>query len=111
MDDFNALMNSITNVYLAGMGLPPLPHDPSNDPVQRGSSLWNRLAIQTDDCGDASGYCSECGYETERYDEADGDWVCVDCNAALVREQEEDRRLDSPTHGQAADINKYRYEP
>ena len=64
----------------------------------RGSVLWNRLAFPTDDCGDGSGYCSECGYETERYDDADEDWVCADCNAKLVRGQAEDHRLDSPTH-------------
>ena len=82
---------------------------PDNQPVQRDSSLWNRLAIQTDDCGDGSRYCSECGYETERYDVEDGDGVCADCAAELVRGQERDKFLDNPQRGQAADINRGRF--
>ena len=72
----------------------------------RGSVLWYRLAIQTDDCGDGSGYCSECGYETERYDVEDGDWVCADCAAESVRERASEDRHNDPRTGQAADLNR-----
>lgn len=47
MDEFNALMNSITNVYLAGMNLPPLKSSASD---LRGTELWNRMKLGgTDD--------------------------------------------------------------
>lgn len=90
------------NAQRALLGLPPInaaaAHD--NDPMQRDSPLWNRLAIQTDDCGDGS------GYETERYDVADGDWVCESCAAESVRERASEDRHNDPRTGQAADLNR-----
>ena len=45
-----------------------------------------------------SGPCVECGYESE--DQHCGEWLHDDCNDALVDEQREDERLDSPVHDQ-----------
>ena len=52
------------------------------------------------------GRCTECDCWTERYDDDNEDWCCQYCNDKAVRGQEEDRRLDDPRHGQAADINR-----
>ena len=52
------------------------------------------------------GLCLECGHETEvRHDD---DWLCSWCHEAIIRAQEEDKRLDDPRHGQAAEINRRR---
>lgn len=45
MDEFNSLMRTITDAQLRAMGLPPLPVDPSNAPIQRDSPLWHRLKL------------------------------------------------------------------
>ena len=79
--------------------------DPSNEPVQVDSPLWRRLEMPIE------GRCNECGHWTERRDYDNDIWLCESCNDELARGQEEDHRLDSPAHGQAADINKYRFEP
>ena len=42
------------------------------------------------------GPCVHCLHDTE--DRHGGEWMHVDCNDALVAEQREDYRLDSPTH-------------
>lgn len=89
-----------TNAYLAGLGLPPLPADPTNAAVQVGSPLWHRLLKPT------HGQCAECGHDTE--DRHDDEFVCDGCNAEIVRGQENDKRLDSPSHRQAEWINVQR---
>lgn len=76
-----------------------------NDPVQVDSPLRNRLLMPLE------GNCEECNAWTERRDYDNDIWLCEACNDELVRGQAEDHRLDSPTHGQARDINKYRFEP
>jgi len=65
-----------------------------------GSVLWLRLLKPVE------GECVECGHITE--DMHDGDCLHDDCNAALVREQELDKFLDDPRHGQAAELNRCR---
>ena len=47
-----------------------------------------------------SGPCAHCGEDTE--DKHCGEWLHDDCNDALVDEQREDERLDSPVHDQCA---------
>ena len=56
----------------------------------------------------AGGPCTECGYPTERWDAANGDFCCEDCCERIVRGQERDQCLDDPRHGQAAELNRRR---
>ena len=67
-----------------------------------GSVLWLRLLKSVE------GVCAECGYPTERWGAANEDFCCEDCCERIVRGQEEDKRLDSPTYGQAEWINGQR---
>lgn len=69
---------------------------PDNQPVQRGSPLWNRLTMLPD-----YGICSECGKPNGKYDFQNGDYICDWCCAEIVAGQREDQRLDDPRHGQA----------
>ncbi len=66
--------------------------DPSNEPIQVDSPLWNRLLMPLE------GECEECNAWTERRDYDNDIWLCESCNAELVRGQAEDHRLDAPTH-------------
>ncbi len=87
------------NAHRALLGLPPLVDD-SNEPVQVGSPLWNRLTLVD--------HCSGCGCEAAEWNDENEDYICDDCRRASARGQREDERLDSPRHGQAAEINRKR---